>query len=117
MVFGCIDWLEINGVESHVVDPASVAVSRRRRRAKTDAIDGETLLRTLVGMEARRASRLRNGSAADTRSRRPSTVSREREIPMRERVQHVNRIKGLLAGQGISDYDPLRKDRRKRLDE
>ena len=36
---------------------------------------------------------------------------------MRERVQHVNRIKGLLAGQGIADYDPLRKDRRRQLDD
>ena len=40
--------LEANGIESHVVDPASIAVPRRRRRAKTDAIDGETLLRTLA---------------------------------------------------------------------
>src|SRR5208283_5231192 len=37
-----------NGIESHVVDAASIAVDRRRRRAKTDAIDGETLLRTLM---------------------------------------------------------------------
>jgi transposase len=40
--------LEAKDIESHVVDPASIAVSRRRRRAKTDAIDGETLLRTLL---------------------------------------------------------------------
>jgi len=40
--------LDANGVESHVVDPASIAVPRRHRRAKTDAIDGETLLRTLM---------------------------------------------------------------------
>jgi len=33
--------LEQEGVESHVVDPASIATSRRRRRAKTDKIDGE----------------------------------------------------------------------------
>ena len=37
-----------NGIESHVVDAASIAVDRRHRRAKTDAIDGETLLRTLM---------------------------------------------------------------------
>src|SRR5215831_5884063 len=35
-------------IESHIVDPASVAVCRRRRRTKTDAIDGETLLRSLM---------------------------------------------------------------------
>ena len=38
--------LEANGVESHVVDPASIAISRRHRRAKTDEIDGEALVRT-----------------------------------------------------------------------
>ena len=32
--------LETNGIESHVVDPASIAVPRMHRRAKTDAIDG-----------------------------------------------------------------------------
>jgi len=43
--------LEANSVESHVVDPASIAVPRRHRRAKTDAIDGETLLRTLMAWQ------------------------------------------------------------------
>src|SRR5882724_7337013 len=33
--------LQNEGIESHVVDPASIATSRRRRRAKTDKIDGE----------------------------------------------------------------------------
>src|SRR5215472_2287575 len=43
--------LEANGVESHVVDPASIAVPRRHRRAKTDTIDGEALLRTLMAWQ------------------------------------------------------------------
>src|SRR5436190_11276050 len=34
--------------ECHVVDPASIATSRRRRRAKTDGIDGEALVRALL---------------------------------------------------------------------
>jgi transposase len=34
-----------------------------------------------------------------------------------ERIQHVNRIKGLLFSQGVSGYEPLRRDRRQRLDE
>ena len=42
-------------------------------------------------------------------------TSRERAILLQERVWHVNRIKGLLAGQGISDYESLHKDRRARL--
>src|SRR5262245_26966980 len=40
--------LEQEGIESHVVDPASIATPRRRRRAKTDRLDGETLLRALL---------------------------------------------------------------------
>lgn len=40
--------LQNEGFESHVVDPASIATSRRRRRAKTDRIDGEALLRALL---------------------------------------------------------------------
>ena len=40
--------LQQEGIESHVVDAASVAVPRRRRRAKTDKIDGEALLRVLL---------------------------------------------------------------------
>ena len=40
--------LQDEGVESHVVDPASIATSRRRRRAKSDKIDGEALVRALL---------------------------------------------------------------------
>ena len=40
--------LHKEGIESHVVDPASIATSRRRRRAKTDRIDGEALVRALL---------------------------------------------------------------------
>jgi transposase len=40
--------LEADGIESHVVEPASIAVPRRHRRAKTDVIDGEMLVRTLM---------------------------------------------------------------------
>src|SRR2546429_2473821 len=40
--------LQSEGIESHVVDAASILTSRRRRRAKNDKIDGETLVRTLL---------------------------------------------------------------------
>ena len=40
--------LQAEGIESHVIDPASIATSRRRRRAKTDKIDGEALIRALL---------------------------------------------------------------------
>jgi transposase len=43
--------LEAEGIESHVVDAASIATSRRRRRAKTDKIDGEALVRALLAFK------------------------------------------------------------------
>jgi hypothetical protein len=43
-------------------------------------------------------------------------LCRERKTLTNERVQHVNRIKGLLFSQGIFDYAPLRRDRRQRHD-
>ena len=43
--------LASNSIESHVVEAASIAVPRRRRRAKTDTIDGELLLRTLMAFK------------------------------------------------------------------
>ncbi len=107
--------LEANGIASHVVDPASIAVPRRRRRAKTDAIDGETLLRTLLAWERGepRVCAMVVPPTPEQEDRR--RLSRERATLLQERVQHVNRIKGLLAGQGITDYEPLHKERRARL--
>ena len=43
-------------------------------------------------------------------------VHRERERLIKERIQHVNRIKGLLATQGICDYEPLRRHRMDRFE-
>jgi transposase len=68
--------LTANGVESHVVDPASIAVPRRKRRAKTDRIDGETLLRTLLAW--------RRGE--------PRVCSMV--VPPSPQDEHINRING-----------------------
>jgi len=109
--------LEREGIESHVVDPASVATSRRRRRAKTDRLDGEALLRTLLAYkrgEPRVCAMVRAPSAGEEDQRR---LCRERKVLILERVSHVNRIKGLLFSQGIANYEPLRRDRRERLDD
>jgi transposase len=107
--------LQARDIESHVVDPASVAVPRRKRRAKTDAIDGETLLRTLLAWrrrEPRVCSMVRPPSCAEEDRRR---LVRERAVLVEERIRESNRIQGLLAAQGIAEYDPLRRDRRERL--
>ncbi len=58
-----------------------------------------------------------DGSAADPLEEDRRRVCRERRTLVGERVKHVNRIKGLLFAQGIFDYEPLRRDRRARLDD
>jgi transposase len=108
--------LEAKDVESHVVDPASIAVPRRHRRAKTDAIDGETLLRTLLAWrrgEPRVCAMVVPPSPDEEDRRR---LARERETLLQERIRHTNRIRGLLFSHGITDYNPLCKNRRDRLE-
>jgi len=69
-----------NGTESHVVDPASIATSRRRRRAKTDKLDGDTLVRTLLAYkrgEPRVCAMVRAPTPEEEDRRR---LSRERRV-------------------------------------
>lgn len=109
--------LEREGIESHVVDPASIATSRRRRRAKTDRIDGEALLRAPLAHkrgEPRVCAMINTPTPEDEDRRR---LCRERKVLTNERISHVNRIKGLLFSQGVSGYEPLRRDRRRRVEE
>jgi transposase len=105
-----------HGIDNKVFDPASLQVNRRARPAKTDRIDGERLLRALLAYlrgEPRVISVVRVPSIADEDARR---LHRERDRLVAERVQHVNRIKGLCATQGIYDFEPLRRNRWERLE-
>ena len=104
-------------IESHIVEAASIAMPRRHRRAKTDRIDGETLIRALMAWkrgEPRACSMVMLLTPEEDDNRR---IGRERKTLIAERVFHVYRIKGLLFTQGIREYEPLRRDRRQRLDE
>src|SRR5437016_6326602 len=104
--------LQKEGIESHIVDPASIATSRRRRRATTDKIDGEALIRALLAYkrgEPRVCAMVRVPKPEEEDRRR---LCRERKTLTAERVSHVNRIKGLLFSQGITGYEPRRRDRR-----
>ncbi len=108
--------LSSEDIESHVVDAASILTSRRRRQAKTDRIDGETLVRTLLAYkrgEPRVCSMVKPPSPEEEDRRR---LCRERKTLLAERIKQTNRIKGLLCAQGIFDYDPLLRNRRARLD-
>jgi transposase len=76
--------LEANGIESHVVDPASIAVPRRQRRAKTDAIDGETLLRTLLAWKRGEPHLLDGGAAVPRTGGPPAHLPRTRRATVGE---------------------------------
>lgn len=109
-------WLARHGVETHVVQPSSVPVDRRARRAKSDGIDAELLLRTLLAWfrsEPRVCSMVPIPNEADEDARRRV---REREELVADRISLVNRIGAVLATLGVRDYNPLRRDRRARLE-
>ena len=109
--------LQSKGIDSHIVDPASIATSRRRRRAKTDRIDGEALVRALLAYkrgEPRVCAMVKVPTPEEEDRRR---LCRERKVLIAEQIENVNRLKGLLFSQGISGYEPLRRDRRRQLEE
>lgn len=109
--------LAAHGVRNYVIDPASLQVDRRARRVKTDKIDLGRLLRSLMAYlrgEPKVWSVVRVPSVAEEDDRR---LHRERNRLINERVQHVNRIKGLCAVHGIYDYEPLRPNRLARLEQ
>jgi transposase len=102
-------WLTAQGVICYVVDPASIEVNRRARRAKTDRIDLDKLMRMFLAYlrgEPRVCSMLHVPSVEDEDRKRRT---RERERLVKERTAHTNRIKALLFGQGIRDVMPLKR--------
>ena len=107
--------LKLAGYGVYEIEPASVAIDRRARRAKSDGVDVDKLVRTL--------SRLLRGefdacrlvevpSEAEEDAKRPH---REYERLVKERTSHSNRVKALLFAQGIRDFEPMAADRLERL--
>jgi transposase len=102
--------LEAAGISNFVFDPASIAVEQRSRRAKTDRIDGELLLRTLMAHcrgEPRVVRIVRVPSRDQEDVRRGS---RERQRLVKEQTAHTNRIKALLRTLGLAAGNPRRRD-------
>jgi transposase len=108
-------FLVAHGAESQVVDPGSMLVNRRARRAKSDRLDVEGLLRLVIRHDAgdRYLGRMVVAPSVDEEDRR--RPERERGRLLSERTAHNNRIKGLLATHGVYGYKPLRADRWARL--
>ena len=97
-----------HGVINHVVEPTSILVTRGARRAKTDRLDAQGLLRALAATFTgdHGACRVVNvPSVAEEDAKRPH---REREYLVQERIRIENRIAALLATQGVSKRPALR---------
>jgi transposase len=94
-------YLVYHSIDNAVVDSASIEVNRRARRAKSDAIDVAKLLSLLMRYHhgERDVWSVVNVPAPEEEDRRQ--LHRDRDQLVRERTEHSNRIKGLLAAIGL----------------
>ena len=110
--------LQSEGIESHVVDAASILTSRRRRRAKTDGIDGETLVRTLTAYK-----RGEPWCARWSRRRHPKrkiaagSAGSARRSRWRAEWNTSTGSEGCSSPKASPDYEPLKRNRRAQLEE
>ncbi len=103
-------WLRAREIEAYVIHPTSIAVSRERRRAKTDRLDIGLLKRSLLGWlrgEKKHCSMAAIPTREEEDAKRPT---REREQLVGKRTGIVNRLKAALVRLGIRGFNPkLRK--------
>ena len=100
--------LTAHGVANHVLEPASILVNRRARRAKTDRLDALGMLRVLAAYlrgDCQSCSMVRVPTPDEEDAKR---THRERENLVRERLRIENRIEALLFTQGIRKRPSLR---------
>jgi transposase len=98
------------GITNYVFDPSSIAVDQRARPVKTDRIDGEKMLRTLMAYlrgEPRVVRIVRVPTPGQEDARRHS---REHHRLTKEQTAHTNRIKALLRLHGFEVGNPRRRD-------
>ncbi len=97
-------WLQAHGIEAYAIHPSSVPVSREHRRAKTDRLDTELLMRAFLGWlrgEKRHCSMAAIPTIEEEDARRPN---RERESLVGEQTRLINRFKAVLARFGIRRF-------------
>jgi transposase len=93
--------LEKMGIENMVVDASSIEVNRRQRRAKTDRMDVEKLVRQLVRYWRGERNVWSVVRVPDPESEDSRQLHRALEVLQEERKQHRVRIQSLLYTQGI----------------
>jgi transposase len=98
------------GITDYVFDPASIAVDQRSRRVKTDRIDGERMLRTLMAYLRGEPRVVRIVQVPAPEQEDARRASRERSRLIKEQTAHTNRIKALLRLLGMAVGNPRRRD-------
>jgi transposase len=93
--------LTAHGVRSVVVDPSSIAVDRRQRRAKTDRIDARALVTQLMNAVAGDRRGWREVRVPSVEAEHDRQLQREWETIREDRKRIRNRLQGLLATQGV----------------
>src|ERR1700716_2916956 len=99
-------WLRARDVEAYVIHPTSIAVSREHRRAKTDRLDTELLMRVFLGWlrgETRHCSMVAIPTIEEEDARRPN---RERQNLVTEQTRIINQIKAIFARFGLRTLRP-----------
>lgn len=100
-----------------VIDPTSLLVNRRAKRAKTDRLDAKAMIRALMAYDRGEDQVLRAVHVPSVGQDDQRRLMRERRRLVQERTAHTNRIKGLLMTQGIIGFDPRSGDAERRLEE
>src|SRR5437879_6902052 len=98
------------GNTNYVFDPASIAVDQRARRVKTDRIDGEKMLRTLMAYLRGEPQVVRIVRVPAPEQEDARRASRERDRLTKEQTAHTTRIKALLRLLGMAGGNPRRHD-------
>src|SRR5437899_2557738 len=98
------------GITNHVFDPASIAVDQRARRVKTDRVDGERMLRTLMAYLRGEPHVVRIVRVPSVEQEDARRASRERGRLTKEQTAHTTRIKALLRLLGMAVGNPRRRD-------
>jgi len=95
-------YLEAQNISNLVVDSSSIEVNRRYRRAKTDSLDVGKLLSMLMRYHQgeRKVWQVVNVPGVEAEDNRQ--LHRELSALKKERTRYINRIKGLLASQGVN---------------
>ena len=105
-----------SGIEAHVMHSTSIPVKRDHRRAKTDRLDCQLMMRAFLGWLRREEGHCRMVAVPTARQEDARRVTRERKGLVREQTKLINRLKAMFACLGIRDFKPHLKKAPERLD-